>query len=150
MILDSLKNFDAYLPLHPRFAAVSEFLKKNDLETLAKGRHDILPNGEAFANVTEFEGKPTEGLSLEFHRKYIDIQVPLSTTETMGWLPTRELPESVLDSYSPEGDAAVAKLPSSSWATVRPGDFIIFFPQDAHAPGGAAGKVRKIIFKIML
>lgn len=51
MIHDTLKNFRRYLPLHPRFGRVADFLEKTDLNALADGRVDILPDGEIFANV---------------------------------------------------------------------------------------------------
>ena len=50
MIVDSIENLERYAVLNPRFTAVVEFLRKNDLSSLAAGKHEIQGN-EVFVNV---------------------------------------------------------------------------------------------------
>lgn len=148
MIHDTLENFSRYLPLHPRFAKVAEFLQTTDLRTLPQGRVDILPDGEIFANVQRPRSRTPEATPLEYHRKYIDVQIPLEEAEIMGWLPLSKVPESLR--YNPETDAALGPAPHTSRPTVLPGEFTIFFPQDAHAPCiGDGREMAKIIIKVL-
>lgn len=148
MIHDTLENFERYLALHSRFAKVAEFLRTTDLKTLAPGRVEILPDGELFANVDVATGHKREDALVEYHRKYIDIQVPLAITEQMGWMPVAKIPAAL--AYSEESDAGLGKAIPTSWGTVAPGEFVIFFPQDAHAPCCAeeGAQMPKVIFKV--
>ena len=148
MIQDTLKNFGAYVSMHPSFKAVADFIAKNDLAKLSNGRHDILPDGKLFVNISDLNAHPCAEAKVEAHRKYIDIQVPISATETMGWLPVDQLPAGT--EFHVEDDYALAECPVGSWCAVRPGEFVIFFPADAHAPGCGAGAVHKAIFKVMV
>ena len=147
MIHDTLDNFSRYIPLHPRFAAVAEFLRTHDLAALPEGRVEILPDGEIYANVQTTTGKAASEAPMEFHRKYIDIQVPLATPEQMGWLPLAKAPETL--QYDDAKDAALGPATPTTYATVLPGEFTIFFPTDIHAPCiGAGAKMPKVIFKV--
>lgn len=148
MIHDTLKNFRRYLPLHLRFGRVADFLEKTDLNALADGRVDILPDGEIFANVQTPGTRADEDAPLEFHRRYIDVQIPLSKPERMGWLPLEKAPSGLC--YKEENDAALGPGAHSSVVTVVPGEFVIFFPQDVHAPCiGDGSSMHKIIIKVL-
>ncbi|MCQ2396950.1 MAG: YhcH/YjgK/YiaL family protein [Lentisphaeria bacterium] len=147
MIHDSLNNFGKYASLHPRFAKVAEFLASNNLSELPQGRIEILPNGELFANVQTATGVALESANVEYHRKYIDVQVPLATTEQMGWMPTAKVPASIV--YDDEADCGYGPAKPTSYVTVNPGEFTIFFPQDTHAPCIGDGlSMPKVIFKV--
>ncbi|MGN0866072.1 MAG: YhcH/YjgK/YiaL family protein [Oligosphaeraceae bacterium] len=148
MIHDTLENFSLYLPLHPRFAKVAEFLRATDLRALPQGRVDILPGGEIYANVQRPRSRAPEATPLEYHRKYIDVQIPLEEAEVMGWLPLAKAPASLV--YNPDTDAALGTASHTSRPTVLPGEFTIFFPQDAHAPCiGDGREMSKIIIKVL-
>lgn len=147
MIHDSLANFQRYVPLHPHFSVIAEFLRSHDLSALTPGRVDILPDGEIYANVQTATGQSADDALMEFHRKYIDIQVPLATPEQMGWLPLAKAPSSL--QYDEAVDAALGSAKPTSYATVLPGEFTIFFPTDVHAPCiGEGASMPKVIFKI--
>ena len=147
MIHDTLDNFGKYVSLHPRFAKVADFLATHNLSELAQGRVEILPDGELFANVQTATGIALNDANVEFHRKYIDIQIPLATTEQMGWLPTAKAPAALV--YNDEGDCAYGPAKPTSYVTVNPGEFTVFFPQDTHAPCIGDGlSMPKVIFKV--
>lgn len=148
MIHDTLENFGHYLALHPLFATVANYLRSTDLKSLTQGRVEILPNGELFANVDVATGRNCPDALVEYHRKYIDIQIPLAVTEKMGWMPVEKVPAAL--TYSDERDAGLGKAVPTSWITVTPGEFVIFFPQDAHAPCCAEEGISmpKVIFKV--
>ena len=68
MIHDTLDQFSRYAALHTRFEKITKWLEQTNLGTLPLGRHDILPNGEAFANVQEIECRNRDQIPAEYHR----------------------------------------------------------------------------------
>ena len=68
----------------------------------------------------------------EVHNRYIDIQVPITATETIGYLPRTQC--HTLQSANEEKDIAFYRDEPASYFELRPGCFAIFFPEDAHAP----------------
>ncbi len=147
MILDRLENFRFYQGTHPGFKAAVEFLTKTDLQQLSTGRHEI-DEDRLYVNVMEVDGHSREDAQLEYHRKYIDIQIVLSGDETMGWTALQDLPKGI--PFDSEKDYALVKAPVRAWFPVKPGSFAVFFPQDAHAPCCGAGKIRKAVLKVLL
>lgn len=146
MIHDTIANFCKYLALNPRFAAVAEWLEKTNLNTLECGKHQILPNDEVFVNVQEITGRLLDEIPVEAHRKYTDIQIPLSGDESMGWLPAAEL---LPEPFDAEKDVVLTRQDVSDVVRVRTGEFIIFTPDDAHAPGCCTGRHKKLIVKVL-
>ncbi|MBO5807531.1 MAG: YhcH/YjgK/YiaL family protein [Bacteroidaceae bacterium] len=148
MIIDSLDNLKNYVSLNPSFGKVVEFLAGNDLASLPLGRNEI--DGDTlFANVMEAKPRTKDETPLEVHRKYIDIQIPISGNELMGYTPLAELPE---PDYIEANDAALypAGMLSREYFTVKNNQFVIFFPQDGHAPAITAEPLKKIIFKVAI
>ena len=146
MIIDTLDNLEKYVSLNPLFQDVIDFLKSNKWEKLEDGKHFIREK-DVFVNIQTLKGKTREEAAMEYHRKMIDIQVPISTAETYGYIPVEDLPAA---EYKEEKD--MAKLPgadSQTFVTVKPGQFVIFMPQDGHAPGiSTQPELRKAIFKV--
>ena len=92
------------------------------------------------------KGKTKEQAQLETHKNFIDIQIPLSCTEVMGYTPACNLPEG---DYNAEKDITKFALPSEAYIPVHPGMFAIFFPQDGHAPCIADEEtIQKVIVKV--
>jgi YhcH/YjgK/YiaL family protein len=145
MILDRLANANSYCSLHPGFPAAFEFLGQ-PLAQLAAGRHAI--DGERlFVVMNREQGRTRTGAKLESHRRYIDIQLTLAGAEEIGWKPAAEcsLPEGP---FSVEKDIAFYADRPESWFAVGPGTFALFFPDDAHAPLGGAGRLVKAVVKV--
>lgn len=146
MIIDSLENTHMYECLHPSFKQAFDFLRTTDFSTLDDGRIEL--EGDAiYINLAGNMGK--ESAPLEVHQKYIDIQMPLSTTELIGWKPLRSCCH-VLEVYDKEKDIAFYADKFDTQLSVSPGEFVIFYPQDAHAPAMASGFLRKLVVKIKL
>ncbi|WP_418820127.1 YhcH/YjgK/YiaL family protein, partial [Phocaeicola sp.] len=81
------------------------------------------------------------------HKDYIDIQIPLSGTEIMGYTAAQDcLP--VDAPYNAEKDITFFEGLAEDYIAVKPGMFAIFFPQDGHAPGITPDGVKKIIVKV--
>lgn len=149
MVYDSLNNFGMYRCLHPHFADVLDFLKKHEdaLPALISESYDINSSG-AFASVSEYESKPESEGFLEYHRKYIDIQIVVAGKEKIGIARKdhcRDL------GYEEERD--LGKLDGiADFITMDVSNFAVFFPQDAHIPQISCSdqreKVKKVVFKI--
>ena len=147
MIIDKIENLFKYINMNPLFADVVKFLKSNDLNTLEEGKHEI-KGTDLFVNVQAKPGKKLQDAVLEYHKKMIDIQIPVSDSETFGYTPVDELPEVEFDEQKD-----IAKLPgleAQTYVTINPGQMAIFFPQDGHAPCiSESGCLRKVILKIL-
>lgn len=148
-IIGKISDIDGLLALNPLFAKAFAFLKRSDIAELPVGRHEI--DGDAcWANVMEVDLKPDAERRLEMHRRYIDIQAPLTGPESMGVaaadnaalaLPFDEEKDYVL--YDGKFESVI----------LRPGDFAMFFPpRGAHAPCGRTGcgpdRIKKVVVKV--
>ena len=148
MVLDKLENFGEYISLNPNFAKVLEFLQNGNLHDLPLGRNEICGD-IVFANVVEVKPKSKSEAPIETHRKYIDVHVPLSGNEIIGYTPLAELPFAEFV----EADDAVlypVSLQARDYFNVKKGDFAIFFPQDGHAPAITEVPLKKIIVKVAM
>ena len=146
MIIDTLENLEKYVAINPLFPKVVEFLKANDLSTMADGKYEI-EGKDLFVNVTTTKGKSPDEAVIETHNKMIDIQIPLTAAETYGYTQRNALPEVP---YNAEKDITkIHDLAADSYVTCQPGMMVIFFPQDGHAPCIAGvPEFKKAIFKI--
>lgn len=146
MILDSLENIGLYEVLNPHFAKAIEFIRSNDLNSLPLGRNEICGD-KVYANVFEVEPKSKEEARIEVHRRYIDIQIPVTGDEAMGYTPLDELPAT---EFVGSDDAGLypAGFAARDYFNVKKGEFVIFFPQDGHAPAITPVAVKKIVIKV--
>lgn len=149
MIADSIQNSSIY-PFGPAWDAAFEFLKTltPDCET---GKR-LIQGEELYAGINTYETKPREAAKLETHRKYVDIQVLLSGSESFEIYPKEGL--TVQEAYIPERDIEFYEHPPKAHAkvTLNPGQFLVFFPDDAHMPSMMTGStpqpVKKVVIKI--
>lgn len=146
MILDSLKNSECYEGLHPCLKQAFEAIKTIDFMAVEAGKVEI-DGDNIFVNVIEMEGKKTA--PFEAHKKYIDIQVPLSIGEKMGWKSLEKCGKPTI-AYDSEKDVMFFEETAETVVNVAVGQFTIFFPEDAHAPSIADGFLKKLIVKIKI
>ncbi|MBR5749973.1 MAG: YhcH/YjgK/YiaL family protein [Prevotella sp.] len=146
MIIDRLENLSLYAAINPLFADVVEFLNDHDLQTLEVGKYPIQGNN-VFLNLQMAKGRSQEAAVLETHIEMIDIQIPLSAEESFGYTPLQDLPDF---EYNAEKDITkYGDTKAQTYVTVKPGQFVIFFPQDGHAPCiTPQAEIKKAIFKI--
>ena len=101
--------------------------------------------------VQDVELKPLTAQSVEAHRSYIDIHVPLSGPEVIGVYEMGD--EEISFPFDEKNDCVVFKA-NPKPLLVRPGEYAIFFPpHGGHAPGcqsksGVSTKLRKIVVKV--
>ena len=102
---------------------------------------------DLFLNLQVAKGKTQEAAVLETHIDMIDIQIPISCEETFGYTPLCDLPDF---EYNAEKDITkYGETKSQTYVTLKPGQMVIFFPQDGHAPCiSNHAEIKKAIFKV--
>jgi len=146
IIINKLEHAERYFKMHPAFEKAFAFLRQEELAGLAADRYEI--DGERlFCMISKGPGRSRDEAKLEAHRKYIDIQYVIAGTDDMGWKPTADC-KSIDTEYDAEKDIMFFKDQPDSWTPVPAGSFVIFFPQDAHAPLVGSGEIHKAVLKI--
>lgn len=146
MIVDNLENAANYYSLHPLFKTAFEFIGQLDIHNAKPGTVKI--DGNLLkASIVETRLKPSEEAKIETHKKFIDIQIPVNKAETFGWKSLSSLSESQGE-YNPDSDIEFFNDQPSTFVTLLPGEFIIFSPEDEHAPLIGDGEIKKIIIKV--
>ncbi|MBN2787970.1 MAG: YhcH/YjgK/YiaL family protein [Paludibacteraceae bacterium] len=146
MILDSLQNSKMYEGLHPKFKQAFDYIKTTDFSKQEIGKVE-LDGKNLIVIFAEGIGKTMDEAKMETHEQYIDIQVPYTSVETMGYIPTVDLKNPTV-AYNAEKDIAFFSDKATAFITVHPGQFAIFFPEDGHQPAIGDGPFRKIIVKV--
>lgn len=147
MILDKIENADLYFDSVPGMERFMQFFNDNDLETFPAGKLR-LDGDDLFINIIDLNSRPKKEVPMEAHRDYIDIQVPLTTTETMGYKAQEDCQE-MLQEYDEGKDLELYNDESVAEFQVPVGYFAVFFPSDGHRPGliPEGTKLRKLIVK---
>lgn len=149
MILDSLKNSASYYSLHPRLAKAFGYIAQTDWTALEAGTHE-LEGRDIFVNVMDVELKRPADAKLEVHDAYLDIQVLVrGEKEDFGWSERADVREPLGDFDEQKDIRFFDDVPQTRY-TMRPGQFTLLFPEDAHAPMIGEGSIRKIIVKVRL
>ena len=126
MVIDRLENIEKYTLLHPLFEQAIDFLKSHDLHSLEIGKTE-LKGKDLLVNVAQTNPKEKENAKLETHKDYIDIQIPLSGTEIMGYTAAQDcLP--VDAPYNAEKDINFFEGLAEDYIAVKHGMFAIFLP----------------------
>ena len=144
MILDKLGRSGLYEPIHHGFAAAFDFLRREDLAELPNGRREIVDD-LVYVLISREEGRNGVG-RLETHRKYIDVQFVISGEERIGWRPCEGLKP--VTEYETARDIQYFQDEPAFWFDVKPGEFAIFLPTDAHAPLAGRGAIHKAVVKV--
>jgi len=75
-----------------------------------------------------------------------NIQIPLSCPEVIGYIPRQYLSRAEYDATK---DITFYLDRPEQYITVHPGEFVIFFPEDGHAPCiSPVPEYKKVIFKV--
>lgn len=148
MILASINELSRYISVNPNFKVAFDFLQKTNLNSLPEGKI-VLDGDKVFVKQSDTQLVAAEAAKLEVHNKYLDIQIPLSAPETFGWANRNALNQPKADFDEVKDLQFFADKPST-YIQVLPGECIIFFPEDAHAPLVGEGKIKKIIIKVAI
>ena len=96
-----------------------EYILQHDFSQQEVGRI-TLDGDDLFINLDEVELKSKEAQRLEFHKNYIDIQVPLLRAETMGWTAVSDMGDPDI-AYNPERDCGLYTQGAKEYFNVKPG-----------------------------
>jgi YhcH/YjgK/YiaL family protein len=146
MILDTLDRLECYEYISPLMDKVVDFFRNTNLESLEPGRID-LQGDDLFVNVNRQGAQTRDEASIEAHKEYIDIQVPISCDEEMGFIPVAFMP-SPSKPYNADRDVAFYPGLCDTYLNVRRGMFVVFFPGEGHAPAITNNGILKLIVKI--
>lgn len=148
MIISKLENSSRIESLHPLFKKLFDYVKQHDLLNQETGRI-VLEGDDLFINNVALEGVSKTRQPLELHRDYIDVHILLEGKESIGWKAIENLTKE-LKPYEKEGDCALYSDKPTTFADMAPGEFVIVFPEDPHAPAIGKGKIRKLIAKVRI
>lgn len=148
MIVSNLQNSGRIESLHPQFKPLFDYVKTHDLLHAELGRIDIDGDDLFIMNINP-ECVPLDKQVLEVHRIYIDVHILLEGTERIGWKAIEDVKQEIKP-YDKEGDCALYADPSTTWVDLLPGQFMIVYPEDPHAPVVGAGNIRKLIAKVKI
>ena len=146
MIISKLENSSRIEPLHPRFKRLFDYVKQHDLLSQVPQKI-ILKGDELFINHVLLEGKKKSEQPLEIHQDYIDVHILLSGKETIGWKAREDLTQET-QAYDKAADCALYGDTPTTYTDILPGEFVIVYPEDPHAPAIGEGLIRKLIAKV--
>ncbi|WP_207497223.1 YhcH/YjgK/YiaL family protein [Aridibaculum aurantiacum] len=148
MIIDSLTNAERYAQLHPRFAKAFEWIKNQNLETIEVGKYPI-DGPELHASVSQKDGYTRDTAKFECHNNWIDIQVCPTGKEQQGWT-ARERVTTPAGEYNAEKDVTFFTDKPETYFTLQAGQFVIYWPEDVHAPQIGEGPIKKLVVKVKI
>lgn len=126
------------------------FLETASVETKAPGRY-ALDGERLYATVVEDKTIAIETAQFEEHRKYIDVHYLVRGKEMIGSANSSTL--KVKKPYSTEVEAALYERPAKYiQLKLKPGEFTVFFPGQAHMPGCFLDRsevIRKVVVKML-
>lgn len=149
MIFDSIKNKDNYKHFPALYQAL-DYLDSLPSSGLPMSTV-VLDENALFCNSVTFVSKPEDQCRYEAHRSYIDLHFIISGTEKIATSDIRSL-TSVIP-YDPEKDIEFLEGKADGYYELKPGQFMVCFPNDAHKVAIMADEpatVKKIVFKIKM
>lgn len=148
MVKDILALAARYESLSPAIATALSHAARTDFSTWSEGEHAI--DGVVVrALVQRYRSKPASEGRWEAHRRHIDLQMVVAGEERIGVAPLATLTAEPYDAtkdllwLTGHGDTV----------TLRPGDFVLLWPEDGHMPGlqvDGPVDVVKVVYKIVV
>ena len=143
----NIKDIKRYKNISENLDKAIDYIQNTDLYSLAIGEYEI-DGKEVFVRCIEFVTKEMEKFAWEGHFKYADVQIVLKGQEKYGISPIDNLK---LTEENPAEDFKGFEGDVNEWAILKPGDILIVFPEDIHAPGLAVSgpePIKKAIIKV--
>ena len=147
MIIDNLANADKYLSIHPLFAEAFQYIKSVDLEAIEDGKYDVSKGLKSIIGTKIGMTAQESEAKFECHNNNIDIQICVKGNETFGWKSRNDC-TSQKGEYNSEKDVLFFNEEPSMHFTLNSGEFVIFFPEDVHAPMIGEDEIKKMVIKV--
>jgi YhcH/YjgK/YiaL family protein len=149
MIIDTLTNASKYFSVHPLFEKAFAYIRQTELAGAADGKLDVGEGLKAIFSNSPGKTKEASVSKFECHNKNIDIQVCINGIETIGWRP-RETCVTPNEVYNDEKDVLFFGDKPDMFFQLTNGQFVIFFPEDVHAPMIGEGEIKKLVMKVKI
>ena len=149
MIIESLANAERYYGLHKNFKKAFEYLHAQDLANMEVGKYDIADGLKVIVSDGPGKTADTAAEKFECHNKNIDIQVCIRGNETIGWKPRTDCTQPKGE-YSDEKDVLFYADAPDMHFSLKDGQFVIFYPEDVHAPMIGEGAIKKLVVKVRI
>lgn len=150
MIIDQLANAEKYFSIHPLFEKAFKYINSKNLETFDVGRYEI-DNDKLKAIVSDKPGMNEEESVAKFecHDKHIDIQLCINGKERFGWKPRNTCLQQ-RGTYNVEKDVVFYEDTPDMFFQLTNNQFVIFFPEDVHAPMIGNADIKKMVVKVKI
>jgi biofilm protein TabA len=149
MIIDTLANGGQYAALHPNFKVAFDYLQAQDLNALEVGKYDVADGVKVIVSDKDGVTAETAAEKFECHNKNIDIQLCIRGNETMGWKPRTDC-KSPKGEFNDEKDVIFYADAPDMYFSLKGGQFVIFYPNDVHAPMIGEGPIKKLVVKVAI
>lgn len=147
MIFDTIKNKSNYSS-NELLSKALDYLEKLTLATMPQSSV-VLIKDVLFANPVVLNSKPENECIYEAHKKYIDLHYILEGVEGIATADTSSLKETI--PYNSEKDIAFYTGEKDGQYFLKPGQFMVCWPTDAHKVAimkDSPGTIKKIVVKI--
>ena len=126
-----------------------DWIAEHDVAHMETGTYEI-QGRDLYVNIQDITTRPIASCRPERHNEYLDIQYVASGVERMGYTPYTGK-ESMLAALEDKDLVLYRDLEGENFIDVSAGGYCIFFSNDIHRPGCAAGEtgtVRKAVAKV--
>ena len=146
MITDKLHNCELYSSCKA-FETAFDFL--NNLSEDSEEKRYELGNG-IYAVIESYTTKAKTLGRIEAHKKFIDIQMPLSGSELIGWQNIDGL--TIETPYDADKDIMFFSNTGTSpvFIEMQPFLFMLLFPEDGHMPQISNSKTSEMVKKVVV
>lgn len=150
MITDTIENANLYFGLGNNFIKAFEYLKNTNFLNVENGKYEI-DGKNVIAIVNSYNTKPINEGSFEAHTVYTDIQFIVNGIERLYYTNIKNTKTTI--AYNAEKDIAFMESTSNTnFVTATNGQFVIFYPTDAHMPNILeleSTLVKKVVMKVL-
>ena len=147
MILDKLTAANAYRGIHPRLDGVLDRLNEAFLATVGPETME-LEGDRLYVTRFTYETLPREETFFEAHKRYLDVHLMVQGEERV------ELASpGGLTLFEHQGDFYAYRGEAEQSLVLRPGSFLVVFPEDAHRikiQVNGPETVSKVVFKVLV
>ena len=149
MIIDTLENAEKYFSVHPLFKQAFQFVNSNNISAMEDGKSDIGEGLKCIISNATGKSKDDSLKKFECHDKNIDIQICIKGSETIGWKPRASC---MIENgeYNAEKDVRFYSDQPDMFFQLSDRQFVIFFPEDVHAPMIGDGQIKKMVIKVKI